>query len=111
MNGAQVRPDVSSLKQHHICSRFLKKNSPDVYGQKHAIESSKCIIDSLRLLEKEIYKLPDDLREGLDQAVVYCPEIAESKEHRLMFLRCEQFNVDVSFFYCFNSNIITFTFT
>ena len=64
MNGAQVAPDVSSSKaadssnQHHICSRFLKKKPPDIYGQKHVIESSKIVTDSLRLLDKEIKKLP-----------------------------------------------------
>ena len=35
-------------------------------------------------------------RSGIEQASVLCPEICESKEHRLLFLRCEQFNVDVS---------------
>jgi hypothetical protein len=105
MSGAQVAPDdlvssskaADSSKQHHICSRFLKKKPPDIYGQKHVIESSKTVNDSLRLLDKEIKKLPDDIRVGLDEAMIYCPEIAESKEHRLLFLRCEQFNVDVSF--------------
>lgn len=80
----------------HICSRFLKKRPPDLYGQRHAIESAKCLSDSLRLLEKEIGKLSEETRSGLDQAKVICPEISESKEHRLMFLRCEQFNTDVS---------------
>ena len=106
MSGAQVAPDdlvsssnktADSSNQHHICSRFLKKKPPDIYGQKHVIESSKSVTDSMRLLDKEIKKLPDDIRVGLDEAMIYCPEIAESKEHRLLFLRCEQFNVDVSF--------------
>jgi hypothetical protein len=103
MNGASVAPDASSKPsssdddkiKHHICSRFLKKKPPDIYGQRHAIESSKSVNDSLRLLDKEIAKLPDDLRAGLDQALVFCPELL-AKEHKLMFLRCEQFNVDVS---------------
>ncbi len=103
MNGASVAPDVMASssaaddKTKHVCSRFLKKKPPDIYGQKHAIESSKCVSDSLRLLEKEIAKLPDDLRAGLDQAAVFCPKLL-TKEHQLMFLRCEQFNVDVSFY-------------
>ena len=104
MNGASVAPDVSPMAsssddaekiKHHICSRFLKKKPSDIYGQRHAIESSKCVGDSLRLLEREILKLPDDLRAGLDQAAIFCPELI-TKEHKIMFLRCEQFNVDVS---------------
>jgi len=80
----------------HVYSRFLKKRPPDLYGQRHAIETDKCINDSLRLLEKELQKIPNVKRSGLEQASVICPEIYESKEHRLLFLRCEQFNADVS---------------
>lgn len=80
----------------HVCSRFLKKHPPDLYGQKHAIESAKCVNNSLRLLEKEIWKLDEERRRSLEMASVRCPGLYESKEHRLLFLRCEQFNVDVS---------------
>ena len=80
----------------HVCSRFLKKRPPDLYGQKHAVESAKCVNDSLRLLEKEIWKLDAERRRSLEMASVRCLEIYDSKEHRLQFLRCEQFNVDVS---------------
>ena len=80
----------------HVYSRFLKKRPPDLYGQRHAIETDKCVNDSLRLLEKELKKIPNVKRSGLEQASVICPEIYESKEHRMLFLRCEQFNADVS---------------
>ena len=80
----------------HVYSRFLKKRPPDLYGQRHAIETDKCVNDSLRLLEKELQKIPNVKRSGLEQASIICPEIYESKEHRLLFLRCEQFNADVS---------------
>ena len=104
MNGASVAPlspdDADDNKIKHIYSRFLKKKPPDMYGQKHAIESSKCVSDSLRLLEREITKLPDDVRAGLDQAAIICPELL-TKEHKIMFLRCEQFKADVSFCYPF----------
>ena len=82
--------------QKHVYSRFLKKRPPDLYGQRHAIETDKCVNDSLRLLEKELQKIPNVKRSGLEQASIICPEIYESKEHRLLFLRCEQFNADVS---------------
>ena len=100
MNGASVAPlslddGDNNNKIKHIYSRFLKKKQPDMYGQKHAIESSKCVSDSLRLLEREITKLPDDIRAGLDQAAIFCPELL-TKEHKIMFLRCEQFKADVS---------------
>lgn len=90
-NGTESRPT-----KKHVYSRFLKKRPPDLYGQRHAIETDKCVNDSLRLLEKELQKIPNVKRSGLEQASVICPEIYESKEHRLLFLRCEQFNADVS---------------
>lgn len=88
--------DTTAPDRKHVCSRFLRKHPPDLYGQCHAIETPKCVSDSLRLLEKELSKLPDEIRAGIEQASVICPEIYTSSEHRLLFLRCEQFNADVS---------------
>lgn len=87
-----------SPKKHHICSKFLKKRPPDIYGQKHAIETPALIQDSLELLESELWKLSDEKLSGMRNASMRCPDIFESKEHRIMFLRCEQFNVDVRIF-------------
>lgn len=99
-NGAPTIPPLSNSNdtpsKKHVCSRFLQKRPPDLYGQRHAIETSKCVSDSLRLLEEEIQKLSEEKRSGMDHASVICPEIFESKEHRLLFLRCEQFNVDLA---------------
>ena len=95
-NNNSAQPSSPSDETKHMCSRFLKKRSPDIYGQRHAIESSKCISDSLRLLERELWSLPEEKKSGIEQARVLCPEIFEAKEHRMLFLRCEQFNVDVS---------------
>ena len=94
-NGNNTTTESRPTKKH-VYSRFLKKRPPDLYGQRHAIETDKCVNDSLRLLEKELQKIPNVKRSGLEQASVICPEIYESKEHRLLFLRCEQFNADVS---------------
>ena len=43
-------------------------------------------IDKLSFLEKK------DLLEAYEK----CPEVSKSDAHKLMFLRCEQFNADVS---------------
>ena len=98
---AQVAPVAAAISgssepPKHIYSRFVKKRPADLYGQHHTIETSKCISDSLRLLEKELQKIPQDERSGIEQASIICPEIYASKEHRLLFLQCEQFNADVS---------------
>jgi hypothetical protein len=80
----------------HVCSKHLKKQQPDIYGQKHPIETIELIQDSLILLENEMWNLPEEDVTNALRASIECPEVFESKEHRLMFLRCEQFNVDVS---------------
>ena len=83
----------------HVCSRYLKKEPPDLYGQKHTIETPELIQDSLILLEDEIWKLPEEDQAILIRASIECPDVFESKQHRLMFLRCEQFNADVSTYF------------
>ena len=82
-NGGSSTTNGSSApsSKKHVFSRFLKKRPPDLYGQRHAIESSKCLSDSLRLLEKEINKLSESKRRGIEHARVVCPEIFESKVH------------------------------
>ena len=96
ISGSPTSSNTSSQPPKHIYSRFVKKRHADLYGQRHTIETSKCISDSLRLLEKELQKIPQDERSGIEHASIICPEIYASKEHRLLFLRCEQFNADVS---------------
>ena len=88
--------EAPNIPAKHIYSRHLKKQPPDIYGQKHAIETPDLIQDSLVLLENEIWNLSGQDQATLVRASIDCPEIFESKEHRLMFLRCEQFKVDVS---------------
>lgn len=92
----EAAESAESQCQKHVCSQYLKKEQPDLYGQKHAIETRELIQDSLILLEDEMWKLPEELQGILVRVSIECPEIFESKQHRLMFLRCEQFNVDVS---------------
>lgn len=97
---AQPTDQSSSLPEDipskHVFSRYLKKRPQDIYGQRHAIETTDLIQDSLILLENEIWNLPEEDQSTLIRASIECPGIFESKDHRLMFLRCEQFNVDVS---------------
>ena len=89
-------PEVDDTPQKHVCSKFLKKRRPDLYGQRHAIETPQLIQDSLVLLEDELCKLPEEDQSGLIRASIECPDIFDSKEHRLLFLRCEQYNVDLA---------------
>ena len=96
-----ARSDQSSLLSEdtpskHVCSQYLMKRPPDHYGQRHQIETTDLIQDSLILLENEILNLPEEDQSVLIRVSIECPEVFQSKDHRLMFLRCEQFNVDVS---------------
>ena len=47
-------------------------------------------------MNKELEKLSGDAKQGLNEAYDKCPKLSKSVEHKLMFLRCEQFNADVS---------------
>jgi len=80
----------------HVTPPELVRLEPDQYGQKHPVENEKIIAQGLALLEEEIAKLPEEKKEGIRQAEERYPELAKSDEHKLMFLRCEQFNVDLA---------------
>ena len=69
--------------------------TPDVYGQVHPEETDDMIAQKLRAFEEEVEKLPADTKKSIQQAQEKCPELL-TKEFKLMFLRSEVFNADVS---------------
>jgi hypothetical protein len=69
--------------------------TPDVYGQVHSVETKELISTKLKELEEEVAKLPDDKVLCLKQAQDICPQFLDD-DFRLLFLRCEVFNADVS---------------
>jgi hypothetical protein len=66
-----------------------------VYGQVHSVETKELISTKLKELEEEVAKLPDDKVLCLKQAQDICPQFLDD-DFRLLFLRCEVFNADVS---------------
>jgi len=83
----------------HLTSPFLEKSDPDKYGQFHPIETPVLVQTSLILLNEELEKLSGDEKEAYLKAVEMCPNIVTSDDHKILFLRCEQYNVDVRMFY------------
>ncbi len=71
----------------------LNKFHYDSFGLSNIIYSKA----SLSLMNREIENLTPHDKKGLLEAYENCAELSKSDKHKLMFLRCEQFNVDVSF--------------
>ena len=88
----QLQYFLLKTRQLKMKVEFTKE---DCYGQKHPIESDQLIQIKLKELEVELEKIPSDEKELWEQAKTKCPDLADD-EHRLMFLRCEVFNADVS---------------
>lgn len=67
----------------------------DMYGQVHPDETPELISSSLSKLEVELSQLPSDNKKAWEQAKERCPDLVDDK-HKLMFLRCEVFAVDLA---------------
>mmetsp|Transcript_15549 Transcript_15549/g.21241 ORF Transcript_15549/g.21241 Transcript_15549/m.21241 type:complete len:298 (-) Transcript_15549:278-1171(-) len=80
----------------HVEPSSLKKTEPDGYGHEHPIENEEIVREALSLFDKEIKKLPEQDKAGVIKAKDRCPEIVDTEEHKLMFLRSERFVVDLA---------------
>mmetsp|Transcript_7342 Transcript_7342/g.10527 ORF Transcript_7342/g.10527 Transcript_7342/m.10527 type:complete len:81 (-) Transcript_7342:82-324(-) len=67
----------------------------DQYGQIHPNETPELIEEKLNELESQLDKLSDDAKKNWIKATEKCPDLTGDAT-RLMFLRCEVFNADVS---------------
>lgn len=68
----------------------------DAYGQRHPVENPALIAKRLVAFDTAVSKLPKKKRATLNQAIERCPELLD-EAFKLKFLRCECFNVKVSF--------------
>jgi hypothetical protein len=78
-----------------MSSAATKGQVPDIYGQVHPNETPELIAQKQTEFDTEIEKLASDAKENLLQAQERCPELL-THDFKLMFLRCEVFNADVS---------------
>ena len=67
----------------------------DVYGQYYPQETEALIEESLTAFQEALEKIPEDEKQALCQATEKCPELL-TDNFKLMFLRCEVFDIDVS---------------
>ena len=77
----------------------IEMTQPDIYGQCHPIETPTLIETKLKEFEEELLKLPEEKTISLKMANEKCPPGYIDNDFKLMFLRCEVFNVDVSIQY------------
>lgn len=76
-------------------SDAIVDNTPDQYGQVHPHETPELIARKMALFEKEVKKLKSVDAKSVKEAQLQCPELLTHK-FKLMFLRAEVFNADVS---------------
>ena len=76
----------------------IEMTSPDIYGQCHPIENPTLIETKLKEFEEELLKLPEEKTISLKMANEQCSPNYINDDFKLMFLRCEVYNVDVSLF-------------
>ena len=74
----------------------VEVTEPDEYGQVHPHETPELIQSKLKEFEEELAKIDDETRASADQAKAKCADGMLTDDFKLMFLRCEIFNADVS---------------
>mmetsp|Transcript_20944 Transcript_20944/g.45673 ORF Transcript_20944/g.45673 Transcript_20944/m.45673 type:complete len:317 (+) Transcript_20944:15-965(+) len=67
----------------------------EIYGQVHPNETPDLVSESLKGLTEEIDGMPAEKRVNWEKAKERCPELTGDR-HKLMFLRCEVFNVGLA---------------
>ena len=73
----------------------IQYSNIDIYGQKHPIETDQMIQNKLRQFDAFLQnRIPDDKKKSVLDAQRKCPELL-TDSLKLMFLRCECFNVEV----------------
>lgn len=80
-------------------SDVTKGAKADIYGQFHPVETDDMIVEKLQKFEEEVKKLPEESIQSLLQAEEKCPDLVTEK-FKLIFLRSEVFNADVSAVIC-----------
>jgi hypothetical protein len=78
-----------------LSSVIEEESGPDVYGQIHPTETVDLIQKSLHDFHAILNHLPDKKKHNVLQAQLKCPEML-TDSFKLMFLRCECYNTDVS---------------
>ena len=93
---------IEPIPEDTMSSDVTAGMTPDVYGQVHPVETDEMVAQKLAAFEEELQKLPEDAKKSLKQAEEKCPELI-NKEFKLMFLRAEVFNADVSYLFCWRN--------
>ena len=79
----------------NMCPKQENSKDVDVYGQYQPQETESMIAESLHAFQETLDKTPPSEKQALSQAEEHCSELL-TEGFKLMFLRCELFDIDVS---------------
>lgn len=80
-----------------VSSVFEEDGDLDVYGQIHPTETEALMQKSLHDFHAVLEHVPNKKKHNALQAIMKCPEMI-TDSFKLMFLRCECYNTEVSQF-------------
>jgi len=101
--------DFANLMRSKELEEFFEKGQTDansndetaslesIYGQTPTPEETPTLIEEkIKELDNEMKKMPEKKKKGYKEAKEKCPDLVNDHDFKLMFLRCEVFNVQAA---------------
>jgi hypothetical protein len=97
-DSSDIQSDPTTTTTEACSCPFLEEvpmSEPDIYGQRHPIESAELIQCKLQEFDLAVAAIPPKSRQTIDIAEKQCPQLL-TNQFKLLFLRCDCYNTAVS---------------